>query len=814
MRNLVIGLLLIISKSASASNIIPQQLGNITVLIEPQITPLAVEDNFRTDANSDSVLALFDNDSISSISDVQFVQSDNSSVSWDSTTSSVTYSPQNDFRGLDRFQYLIIDENGVKSELTDVNVEVVIGKAQKPIISPLNGIDKHLVWLDGNTQSVMVSVSSSPGASITMEFANRDTGEVTSNIRYTGPFKLYSNTRVVAWANGLGYEESDYTFVSFLFCEENTTEPNCGYVAPEASEVGFGWAANTIKVGQTAVFNWNISNVTSCIEELSSEQGHNVRPGNGSIEYRFDTAGEIQAKWHCLDINNDHIYPADADFRTSTLTVEKLDRVSNVSSIRGYQTNSAIVDWQAVPFAHSYQIQSKKSAASYWSVLPVCSSSVGAKMCFESMGETSVEVKNISSGGQLFRIVACIEGSCENTSITSANAFLNLPLGGMKSTDDVIEIENAPGETVLNVSQNDTSPYSGNFNPVIYKQPQAGTLRVQGSELLYTPLAGYAGSVQFEYYQKDGVGNTSNIAKATINIVTPNDPPVISSITNRSLAEDGQANVAFTVTDTETQPSSLTFSATSSNSELLSNASLSITGSGSHRQVTLNPVNNKHGSSNVTISVSDGVNVVSESFTVTVTPVNDLPVGEVTISGGAVVGETIVASSAVTDSDGIGNDFDWQWFRDGQLISGANTASLVLGSADLGSRIVAVMNYVDNDGTAESVSSAPTAIVASAVPETEIHNLGVSATSILIGERISVTFNYVSASKCYNGDDDTEVFYEGELSSGLFTGELDNRYVIGEQTLNVVCENALHSASASSNYQIRKLDAPVNLGSQ
>jgi|GEM_PF-6501643 len=804
----------IFSANSLAEEVVTQMVGNITVLVENRVVPLVVEDQFRVAANQDATLNILANDHFADIASVNIVQSDNSSASWDPVGQVIIYSPVTDFRGIDTIQYAFVDGQGKQSNSATIQVEVVIGKANKPIITPANRVTEHMVWLGGNSGSVTVSVASNSDANIVLEFVNRDTGEATTNVQYTQPFTLYSNTRVVARAYGPGYEESDFTFVNFLFCEENSTQPWCGYVAPEASEVGFGWAANTVKVGQTAVFNWNISNVTSCIEELSSEQGHNVRPGNGSIEYRFDTAGEIQVKWHCLDINNDHIYPADADFRTSTLTVEKLDRVSNVSSIRGYQTNSAIVDWQAVPFAHSYQIQSKKSAASYWSVLPVCSSSVGAKMCFESMGETSVEVKNISSGGQLFRIVACIEGSCENASIPSANAFLNLPLGGMKSTDDVIEIENAPGETVLNVSQNDTSPYSGNFNPVIYKQPQAGTLRVQGSELLYTPLAGYAGSVQFEYYQKDGVGNTSNIAKATINIVTPNDPPVISSIANRSLAEDGQANVAFTVTDTETQPSSLTFSATSSNSELLSNASLSITGSGSHRQVTLNPVSHKHGSSNVTISVSDGINVVSESFIVTVTPVNDLPVGEVTISGGAVVGETLVASSAVTDSDGIGNDFDWQWFRDGQLISGANTASLVLGSADLGSRIVAVMNYVDNDGTSESVSSASTAIVASAVPETEIHNLGVSATSILIGERISVTFNYVSASKCYNGDDDTEVFYEGELSSGLFTGELDNRYVIGEQTLNVVCENALHSVSASSIYQIRKLDAPVNLGSQ
>ena len=126
------------------------------------------------------------NDRFLSVANVQFVQSENSAVAWDNVSGQVSYTPNVDFRGIDQFRYFFTDDRGEQSETALVNVEVVIGQAQKPSFSPMNGIGKHLVWQTGNTDSVTVSVASSPGANIIMEFADRETGEVTTDVMYTG----------------------------------------------------------------------------------------------------------------------------------------------------------------------------------------------------------------------------------------------------------------------------------------------------------------------------------------------------------------------------------------------------------------------------------------------------------------------------------------------------------------------------------------------------------------------------------------------------------------------------------------------------
>ena len=40
----------------------------------------------------------------------------------------------------------------------------------------------------------------------------------------------------------------------------------------------------------------------------------------------------------CLDINNNRIFPSNTDYQISDLTVKKLDRVSEVTVRRGYQS--------------------------------------------------------------------------------------------------------------------------------------------------------------------------------------------------------------------------------------------------------------------------------------------------------------------------------------------------------------------------------------------------------------------------------------------------------------------------------------------
>ncbi|MBX9608423.1 MAG: hypothetical protein K2Y51_19550, partial [Gammaproteobacteria bacterium] len=104
-----------------------------------------------------------------------------------------------------------------------------------------------------------------------------------------------------------------------------------------------------------------------------------------------------------------------------------------------------------------------------------------------------------------------------------------------------------------------------------------------------------------------------------------------------------------------------------------------------------------------------------ESVTSAATPpvvnVNDAPQGAVLIQGEAAENLTLTAdTSGIADEDGLGA-YSYQWLRDGAPIVGANAASYALGAADVGTAVTVQVTYTDAHGTAESLTSAPTALV-------------------------------------------------------------------------------------------------------
>ena len=96
---------------------------------------------------------------------------------------------------------------------------------------------------------------------------------------------------------------------------------------------------------------------------------------------------------------------------------------------------------------------------------------------------------------------------------------------------------------------------------------------------------------------------------------------------------------------------------------------------------------------------------------VDITSSNNAPFGVPVITGIVTEDETLTADpSGISDADGVGT-FSYQWQRDGVDIAGATGATYTTTQADVGSAIGVVASYTDGQGTAESVSSAATAIV-------------------------------------------------------------------------------------------------------
>ena len=92
-------------------------------------------------------------------------------------------------------------------------------------------------------------------------------------------------------------------------------------------------------------------------------------------------------------------------------------------------------------------------------------------------------------------------------------------------------------------------------------------------------------------------------------------------------------------------------------------------------------------------------------------PVNHPATGQPAISGTAEAGETLSAdASAIADGDGLDNAvFHYQWLADGAAISGASGSTYTLTYADVGQVITVQVDFTDDQGNAESLTSPATA---------------------------------------------------------------------------------------------------------
>jgi hypothetical protein len=98
-----------------------------------------------------------------------------------------------------------------------------------------------------------------------------------------------------------------------------------------------------------------------------------------------------------------------------------------------------------------------------------------------------------------------------------------------------------------------------------------------------------------------------------------NQPPTISTITNRIVAMDSATSaIPFTIGDLETAASSLTLSASSDDQVTVPNANIIFGGSGNNRTVTVTPAAGRIGEPNITITVSDGTATATSMFRLSV----------------------------------------------------------------------------------------------------------------------------------------------------------------------------------------------------
>ncbi|WP_347870647.1 tandem-95 repeat protein, partial [Plantibacter sp.] len=157
-------------------------------------------------------------------------------------------------------------------------------------------------------------------------------------------------------------------------------------------------------------------------------------------------------------------------------------------------------------------------------------------------------------------------------------------------------------------------------NPAVLPHPTVAYVSPNGTgSLSLTPQA--LGTAQVTVTVHDGATANATTTRTFTVTIGHNTPPTITSIANMIVVE-GKAfpSAAFTVGDTETPPSGLTVTVSSSNTALVGATGLAPSGSFSGRALTVTPVHGRIGDSDVTITVSDGELTASTTFRATVRP--------------------------------------------------------------------------------------------------------------------------------------------------------------------------------------------------
>jgi len=159
-------------------------------------------------------------------------------------------------------------------------------------------------------------------------------------------------------------------------------------------------------------------------------------------------------------------------------------------------------------------------------------------------------------------------------------------------------------------------------NPPLVPSPTVNyTSPNTSGALTFTPSANANGSATITVTVNDGQPQNNTISRTFIvTVQSINDPPSISSISDRTIAQDTSTGpIPFSVADLETAASNLQVTATSSNVVLVASNGLVLSGSDSARSITVTPAPGQSGNSRIVVSVSDGALTTSSGFNLAVT---------------------------------------------------------------------------------------------------------------------------------------------------------------------------------------------------
>lgn len=240
---------------------------------------------------------------------------------------------------------------------------------------------------------------------------------------------------------------------------------------------------------------------------------------------------------------------------------------------------------------------------------------------------------------------------------------------------------------LVDVLANDTDIDSDNLT-ITSVGTEFGSASIVDNKIQYSPPPHSNGVAIVSYTVSDGNGASAS-ANLQITISPTNNAPVANS-DNITIAEDAQATLINVLSnDTDLDGDNLTISSVVSD---VGNVSIA------NNQIQYTPEANDNGTARVTYTISDGTQSATGTLTVTITPVNDVPVANPDTA-------TILEDAAATNINVLSNDTDIEndtlsitsVNADVGAISSSGANVVYTPEADFNGQVI--VNYILSDGT-------------------------------------------------------------------------------------------------------------------
>ena len=214
----------------------------------------------------------------------------------------------------------------------------------------------------------------------------------------------------------------------------------------------------------------------------------------------------------------------------------------------------------------------------------------------------------------------CQVDTVENRVIAVLDHFTEFAMGSVpnRPPDAVDDLATTAEDTAWPVAVlvNDDDPERDHIFVSAVGLPGSGSVTVSGDEIIYDPELNFNGSDVFTYTISDGEWTDTALVSVTVTPV--NDAPEMSDIGDRVVK--GEQAIVFVVEDVDTPLEQVQFACTSSNTGVIPDQNIVVSGSGAERTITIVPVMQTTDITRVVITVvaDDGTDSTGDTFEVTV----------------------------------------------------------------------------------------------------------------------------------------------------------------------------------------------------